>query len=161
MAYKDILVFLDPTAELIERLKFAVGLAKANGARLVGVDVSAPSGVLAADDGAVTQKAFEDATRQAGVKAAFTPTDKPGEGAALTHCVDLLVAPAPGGASREVVRHGALDRALLDTGAPMLILPPDWTGGKVGEMSSSPGTAGARRCARRMTPCPSSRRRAR
>ena len=133
MAYKDILVFLDPTAELIERLKFAVGLAKANGARLVGVDVSASNGVLAADDGAVTQKAFEDATRQAGVKATFTPTEKPGEGAALTHCVDLLVAPAPGGAARGVVRHGALDRALLDTGAPMLILPPDWTGGKIGD----------------------------
>jgi nucleotide-binding universal stress UspA family protein len=133
MAYKDILVFLDSTAESIERLKFAIGLSKTNGARLVGVDVSAASGVLAADDGAVTQKAFEDETAKAGVKASFVPTEKPGEGAALTHCVDLLVAPAPGGSSREVVRRGALDRALLDSGAPMLILPPDWTGAKVGE----------------------------
>ena len=41
MAYKDILVYLDPTAELMERLKFAIGLAKANRARLIGVDASA------------------------------------------------------------------------------------------------------------------------
>ena len=38
----------------------------------------------------------------------------------------------PGGAARAVVRHGALDRALVESGAPMLFLPPDWTGGSVG-----------------------------
>ena len=41
MAYKDILVFLDPTAEAAERTRFAARLAKAHGARLTGVDVSA------------------------------------------------------------------------------------------------------------------------
>ena len=39
MAYKDILVYLDPTAESVERLRFAIDLAKTHGARLVGVDV--------------------------------------------------------------------------------------------------------------------------
>ena len=60
MAYKDILVYLDPTAELIERLKFAIGLAKANGGRLVGVDAGADTGAAAADEGAVTAKEFQD-----------------------------------------------------------------------------------------------------
>ena len=133
MGYKDILVFLDPTAESLERLKFAVGLAKAHGARLIGVDVSASTGALAADDGAVTKKDFEDAAGAAGLKSAFVPAASHGEGDAITHCVDLMIAPAPSGASRDVVRRGALDRALIESGAPMLILPPGWTGEKVGD----------------------------
>ena len=132
MAYKDILVYLDPTGESVERLKFSVDLARANGARLVGVDVSADTGALAADDGLVTRTQFEEATGDAKLKTAFVPSDKPGAGDAFTHCVDLIVAPAPGGAARAVVRHGALDRALVESGAPMLFLPPDWTGGSVG-----------------------------
>ena len=43
MAYKDILVYLDSTVEVVERIRLAVSLAKAHGARLIGVDVSAPS----------------------------------------------------------------------------------------------------------------------
>ena len=43
MAYRDILVYLDPTVETVERIRLAVALAKAHGARLIGVDVSAPS----------------------------------------------------------------------------------------------------------------------
>jgi nucleotide-binding universal stress UspA family protein len=131
MAYKDILIYLDPSAESAERLKFAVSLAKAAGGRIVGVDASAATGALAADEGLVTKKEFEDATR--GLTAVYVPAEKPGEGDAFTHCVDLIVAPAPGGLARDVVRRGLLDRALTESGAPMLILPPDWTGGTVGD----------------------------
>ena len=58
MAYKDILVYLDPTAESVERLRFAVDLAKAHGARLIGVDVSAPE---AGEEGpeVATRRMFE------------------------------------------------------------------------------------------------------
>ncbi len=129
MVYKDILVYLDSTAESVERLRFAVDLAKTHGARLVGVDVSA----AAAESSAVTRQIFDDSARQAGVRAVFVPPEKPGEGDAFAHCVDLIVAPAPGGPARGLIRHGALDRALLESGAPMLILPPEWTGGKVGD----------------------------
>ena len=133
MAYKDILVYLDSSAESTERLNFAVGLAKTAGGRIIGVDASAATGALAADEGVVTKKDFEDATRQAGLTAIFVPAEKPGEGDAFTHCVDLIVAPAPAGAARDVVRRGLLDRALTESGAPMLILPPDWTDGTVGD----------------------------
>ena len=55
MAYKDILVFLDSTAEAVERTRFAVSLAKTHGARLIGVDVSAPpAGKEAESEAAVT-----------------------------------------------------------------------------------------------------------
>ena len=130
MAYKDILVYLDPTAESNERLKFAANLARASGARLIGVDASASTGALAADEGAVTQKDFLELTQ--GLTSVFVTAERPGAGDAFTHCVDLIVAPAPGGASRDAVHRGTLDRALTDSGAPMLILPPDWTGGPVG-----------------------------
>ena len=129
MAYKDILVYLDPTAESIERLRFAVDLAKTHGARLVGVDVSA----LEAEESEVVRQMFDNTTQDAGVKATFVPPEKPGAGDAFTHCVDLMIAPPPGGEARDRVRRGVLDRALLESGAPRLILPPDWTGGKVGD----------------------------
>ena len=127
MAYKDILVYLDSTAESVERLRFAADLAKTHGARLIGVDASALEGVAAADSSEVSGKMFDEATHKAGLKTVFVPAEKPGEGDAFTHCVDLIVAPAPGGPAREVIRRGALDHALLESGAPMLILPPDWT----------------------------------
>ncbi|MBV8105851.1 MAG: universal stress protein [Hyphomicrobiales bacterium] len=133
MAYKDILVYLDSTAESVERLRFAVELAKTHGARLIGIDASAAQGVAAADSSEVTRKIFDEATREASLKTVLVSAEKPGEGDAFTHCVDLIVAPAPGGPAREVIRRGALDHALLESGAPMLILPPDWTPGPVGQ----------------------------
>jgi nucleotide-binding universal stress UspA family protein len=129
MAYKDILVYLDPTAESVERLRLAIDLAGANGGRLIGVDISAPE----AERSEVASELFDRTTREAGIKALFVPAEKPGEGEAFSHCVDLMIAPAPGGAARDMVRRGALDRALLEAGAPMLILPPEWTGGKIGD----------------------------
>ena len=44
-----------------------------------------------------------------------------------------MIAPGPDSLARDVVRHGALDRALIDSGAPMLILPPDWKPGPIGD----------------------------
>jgi nucleotide-binding universal stress UspA family protein len=129
MAYKDILVYLDPTAETVERVRCAVHLAKAHGAvRLVGIDASTPEA-----SSAVTQEVFEDATRGVELEALFIPAEKPGEGDAFTHCVDLIIGPAPSGRARELVRSGLLDRALLESGVPMLIMPPDWTEGTVGQ----------------------------
>ncbi len=132
MAYKDLLVYLDPTAESVERLKFAVSLARDQGARLIAVDASAGVGAEEADNAIVVRNAFDGVVAGSGVKTLFVPSDKPGQGDAFTHCVDLIVAPAPAGASREAIRRAALDRALVESGAPMLILPPDWTGGTVG-----------------------------
>jgi nucleotide-binding universal stress UspA family protein len=133
MAYKDILVFLDPTAEAVERVRFAAGLAKTHEARLIGVDASTPAKAEGIDPNSPTRRMFDGATKETGVKAIFVPAEKPGEGDAFTHCIDLIIAPAPAGSAREVIRHDLLDRALLESGAPMLILPPDWTPGPIGD----------------------------
>ena len=129
MAYKDILVYLDPSAEAIERLRLAVTFATTHEARLIAVDASAPQ---EAESEAATGRMFNEATGGTGLKTTFVPAEKPGEGDTFTHCVDLIIAPAPAGERRDTIRHGVLDRALLESGAPMLILPPDWTPGPVG-----------------------------
>jgi nucleotide-binding universal stress UspA family protein len=132
MAYRDVLVYLDPSAEAIKRLRFAADLAKAHGARLIAVDASAPAAAEGIDPLSATRRMFEDATGNAELKSVFVPADKPGNGDAFTHCVDLIIAPAPAGAARDTIQHGVLDRALVESGVPMLILPPDWTPGRVG-----------------------------
>ena len=132
MAYKDILVYLDSTAESVERLRVAAAIAKAHAARLIGVDATAPTKAEGIDPMAATRQMFETLTEDSALKGVFVPAEEPREGDAFTHCVDLIVAPAPTGAARDVIRRGALDRALTDSGVPMLILPPEWTGGAVG-----------------------------
>jgi nucleotide-binding universal stress UspA family protein len=123
MAFRDILVYLDPTSESLERLRLAVELAKTHGARLIGVDISA----RASENAPVTGRTFDEATRAVGLDAVFVPAEKPGDGEALTHCIDLVVAPAPNGPVRDVLNGAAIDRTLTESGVPMLILPHDWT----------------------------------
>ncbi len=133
MAYKDILVYLDPTAEAVERVRFAAEMAKTHGAQLIAVDASTLTEAEGIDPLSTTRRMYDEATREAAIKGVFVPAEKPAEGDAFTHCVDLIIAPAPGGRARNLIRHGTLDRALLESGAPMLILPPDWTPGPVGQ----------------------------
>ena len=132
MAYKDILVYLDPTVETVERIRLAVALAKAHGARLIGVDVSSPAAGQEAETEEAVSRTFSDTTRESGLTTVYAPGNKAGEADNFTHCVDLMIAPGP-----ESLAHahspGALDRALLESGAPMLMLPPEWTPGPVGE----------------------------
>ena len=85
MAYKDILVFLDSTAEAVERVRSALSLAKAHEARLIGVDVSAPPAGKEAESEAAVTRMFHDATREAAPAAIFVPAEKPGEGDFFTH----------------------------------------------------------------------------
>jgi nucleotide-binding universal stress UspA family protein len=133
MAYKDILVYLDPTVETVERIGLAVSLAKAHGARLIGVDVSASSAGQEYETGAEVSRAFSDTTRPSGLTTVFVPADKPGEFEGFTHCVDLMIAPGPESLAHNVIRRGALDRALLESGAPMLMLPPGWEPGPIAD----------------------------
>jgi hypothetical protein len=125
VAYKDVLVYLDSTVEVVERIRLAVSLAKAHEARLIGVDVSAPSAGQEAETGAQVNRTFSDTTRPSGLTTAFVPADKPGESDSFTHCIDLMIAPGPESPAHSVIRRGALDRALLESGAPMLGARPD------------------------------------
>jgi hypothetical protein len=91
MAFRDILVYLDPTSESLERLRLAVELAKTHGARLIGVDISAG----ASENAPVTGRTFDEATRAVGLDAVFVPAEKPGDGEALTLASTSLLRQRP------------------------------------------------------------------
>ncbi len=135
-AYKDILVYLDPTNASQDRLALAVSLAREHGARLVGVDVSADE----AFNGAWGERAlriapeFEEALKNAALKGRFIPSElRSTLGGEQTHCVDLIIAPRPAGEARPLIRSEIPDGPLLASGAPVLILPHDWKPSPVGQ----------------------------
>ena len=137
MAYKDILVYLDPSADASDRLRLAVDLAKAHGARLIGVDASDESGLVGAwgDRALQIRPAFESAIKAAGLDGQYIGADAdPPLGGDIIHCVDLIVAPRPEDGARKLVREEVPDKVLLAAGAPVLILPQSWPYGPVGSI---------------------------
>ena len=79
-------------------------MAKTHGARLIGVDVSAPPAGKEAESEATVARMFAEATRQAAPGAVFVPVDKPDEADLFGHCVDLLIAPGPESLAHDVIR---------------------------------------------------------
>jgi nucleotide-binding universal stress UspA family protein len=128
MSFKDLLVYLDPSAESVERVRFAIDLAKADGARIIGADISTPS----AENDVVTRKSFEEVTRESSLDAVFLSSEQSDRAVAFTHCVDLIIAPAPEGEAIDGFRKGVIEHALTDSGAPVLLLPRSWTRASVG-----------------------------
>jgi len=136
MAYKDILVYLDPTDAAQDRLRLAVAMAQAHGARLTGVDASSE----AALSGAWGERAsrigveFEAAIKKAKLVGRFVGTSAAsamdGE---YGNCVDLIIVPRPEGEALELIRSEIPEGTLLASGAPVLTLPNDWKLSPVGE----------------------------
>ena len=136
MAYKDILVYLDPTSAAQDRLRLAVAISQAHGARLTGVDASSEAalggawGDLASRIGPEFEAAIKESKlvgRFVGASAVLAIGDEYG------HCVDLIIAPQPEGEARALIRSEIPEGTLLASGAPMLILPHDWKLSSVGE----------------------------
>ena len=79
MAYKDILVYLDPTVETVERTRLAVSLAKAHGARLIEAPTSARlPRAKRLETGAEVNRTFSDTTRTSGPTTRFVPAGQAG-----------------------------------------------------------------------------------
>ena len=85
MAYKEIIVYLDPTSDTADRLQVAIGMAAAHGARLIGVDACSD----AAFEGEWRERAvglvdlFETSIKEAGVRGAYRGADRAGKGSAV------------------------------------------------------------------------------
>jgi nucleotide-binding universal stress UspA family protein len=137
MAYKDILVTLDPAPDADARVKFAIGLARTHGARLIGLDATSD----AAFQGQWREQAlqvgryFEETAEGAGVEAKLVGADyrRGGPSPNLSHCVDLIIAPSPGQEARSLIASFVPDELLLKSGTPTLLLPAGWPFGPVGE----------------------------
>lgn len=128
MAYKDILICLDPTSASDDRLQLAIELAKTHAARLIGFDTTAETAFSGEwrDRALKVVGRFEDAARSAGVETLALPADA-GSNPDHLHCVDLIIAPAATGDTRALVASFVPDELLLRSGAPTLVVPSDWT----------------------------------
>ena len=133
MAYKDILVYLDPTPACEARLGAAVALARSHGARLWGVDVSSDEAFLGEWSSVALRLGarFETALAESGVEGRYVGS---GDRIAASppehsHCVDLIVAGRPDDETRALVKSFVPDDALLHSGAPRLLIPHTWTPG--------------------------------
>jgi nucleotide-binding universal stress UspA family protein len=136
MAYKDILVYLDPMSATQDRLRLAVAMAQAHGARLTGVDATSEAALGGAwgDWASRIGPEFETAIKEAKLVGRFVDTSAAlAIGGEYGHCVDLIIAPQPEGEARALIRSEIPDGTLLASGAPMLILPHDWKLSPVGE----------------------------
>jgi len=115
----------------------AIRLAKAHGARLIGVDATAD----AAFEGIWRPRAlqvaryFEEMTEAAGIETRLVGVDyrQGGPSPDFSHCVDLVIAPHPEGEARGLIASFVPDEVLLKSGAPTLIVPQNWVPGPVGE----------------------------
>lgn len=137
MAYKEIVVYLDPASDMEHRLDFAVGLAASQGARLVGLDVCSDAAFQGAwRDRAVTlSDLFQSTIRARGVRGVYRDGAR-GErnGVVLqSHQADLLIAPQPDGEAREVILPAIPEGVLLSSGVPVLLFPSGWRPRPVGD----------------------------
>jgi nucleotide-binding universal stress UspA family protein len=128
-AYKDILVMLSAGDGASARLEAAIALARDHGARLTGLDVSAP-GVFSgprAERAAGLYDDFQERLRLGGVSGTFRSVDRSsagGESKALqTHHADLVIAPTPSEAAAGIVLSQVPEDVLLASGRPMLVFP--------------------------------------
>ena len=131
MGYADVLCLLDTSEESPDRLRIAVTLAAAHGALLTGIDATA--GEASSTEAAELGVQFEEAAKAFDVTANFIPAGLLDAALFLHSCTDLIVAPWPGGPSRAFIHHGLIERALTESGAPVLMAPAGLKIKSVGE----------------------------
>jgi hypothetical protein len=137
MSFRDILVFLDATDDSKARLKLAMELASAHGARLTGIDASSEDAFVGQwrDRAVALQGDFEAATAAAGIVGAFggLPPSNPAAGLHLAHYADLLIAPQPEFEMRPLVAAPVPEEVVVTAGVPTLVLPAFWKYRPVGQ----------------------------
>ena len=137
MSYKDILVFLDAGRSTGTRLALAISLCQRFDARLIGVDVSAPEvyATKFADDARALESTFDAEVRENSIKGEYRVAENRMSSWKdfYTHYADLVVATQRDEDSDELVVKGIPDDIVMSAGIPVLMLPPTWGPGAVGE----------------------------
>lgn len=128
--YRDIGVTLDPRPSTEPRITAAAALARAHGARLIGLDLTAEGDARGRwrSRAAHVREAFEDCAAGTGVPGRYR---KVAMGDLLPmnqlHCVDLVVTgPDVMYGEDEGGRSGSIEHAVLGAGVPVLCLPAEW-----------------------------------
>jgi nucleotide-binding universal stress UspA family protein len=130
VAYKEILVYLDPFSDTDNRLELAIALAASHGARLIGVDASSDAAYEGAwrDRALGLEEMFESAIGRAGLKGLYRSADQWTKGPAhsYAHYADLIIAPQPEFEAKDLIVGGIPEDVLVSAGVPLLLLPYGW-----------------------------------
>jgi hypothetical protein len=137
MAYKDILVFLDPTDNSQPRLQLAASMAASHEARLIGMDVSSDAAFEGhyRDRTLGLQELFDESLRRAGVRGVFlsaAPWSKRRDHH-YAHYADLIIASQVNPEWQDLIIPGIPEEVLLTAGVPLMLLPVGWQPQTLGE----------------------------
>lgn len=130
-SFRDILVYLSAGDNAPARLEAAAALAAQHGARLIGVDVTAP-GVYDTDRAPVAAalaETFMAQVRTAGLTGVFhaaSRDDAAGWKALYAHYADLVIAPTVAETDARLVLRGVPEDVMLTGGVPVLMIPEFW-----------------------------------
>ena len=137
MSYKDILVYLDPTSASAARLDIALRIAKEEGAYLTGVDASTEDAYLGdwREAAVAIEKGFHAALKAQGVEGEFHVPAARGKRLPEDFAIppDLIIAPSPSSEVRRLIDPALPDELVKQAGAPVLIIPTDWSSGPCGK----------------------------
>jgi nucleotide-binding universal stress UspA family protein len=137
MGYKDIVVFLDATRAGAIRLDLAISLCQRFDARLMGVDVSTPEafGTEFADAAIGLESSFQAKIAHSSIRGAYFAAESKTASWKdfYAHYADLVVATQRDEETEHLVAKGVPDDVLMSAGVPVLVLPPNWRPGMVGE----------------------------
>src|SRR5450631_3076385 len=99
MSFREIIVYLDPTPDTDNRLKFAVDLAASHGARLIGADACSDAAFegVSRDRAVGLADQFEAAIKERGVRGVYRDADRTKKDGLLhfSRYADLIIAPQP------------------------------------------------------------------
>lgn len=137
MSLNDIVVFLDPFIDTEARLKVAIELAKAHGARLTGVDIStraALEGPMHFAAGALEQR-FNEVVQSEQVEGVYKIADHRSQSWKdfYSHYADLVIASQHNPETPARLAADIVESVLLSAGVPMLIFPAGWQYTPIGQ----------------------------
>jgi len=137
MAYKDILVFLDPTADSEHRFHLAMTMAASHGARLIGLDTCSDAAFTGKwrERAVGMQDQFGEAIKQSGVKGIFLTAERWRKGGEhrFAHYSDLIIASQRESETADLIIPEIPEDVLVTAGVPVLLLPYGWKPHIIGE----------------------------
>ena len=124
-SYEDIIVYLDASSYLQDRLEVAAALAQQHGAKLTGVDISTDAAFEGSwrDRAAEIGDRFEAVARARGVPFRYRAAARESASNLFVHSADLFVATQPHVDTAHLAYDAVPEKTLLTGGVPGLILP--------------------------------------
>lgn len=134
-SYQDIIVYLDASSYLQDRLEVAAVLAQQHGAKLTGVDISTNAAFEGnwRDRAAEIGDRFEAVARARGVPFRYRATSGESVSNLFVHSADLFVATQPHIDTAHLAYDAVPEKTLLTGGVPGLILPCFWRKREIGK----------------------------